>query len=196
MPFPPVQRRGRMLAGLLLTLALGACKELTTIDPSYQNVTIADTVYTVNEAPSNAPNAIKLFDGAISHADQGFEYDVAFDLDPAGNVVIIPARALATNFASPYSVGLQKVVGSFESVLEAPRDGYRADTAMVVSIGEPFIIESRDVIGVCRFSLKGSSFFTKMAITDVDPTTRTIGFTATINRNCGFHSFASGFPEN
>jgi hypothetical protein len=62
---------------------------------------------------------------------------IAFDIDKDGHPVIIPARALATTFSSPYSVGLQKVTGSFESVLDAPKDGYRPDTSTTIAVGQP-----------------------------------------------------------
>jgi hypothetical protein len=193
--FPPVQRLGRVIAAFALALSLGACKELTQIDASYANVTFADTVFTLNQSPPNAPNALKLFEIVTNRADQSFGYDIAFDIDAGGNVVLIPARAIASSFAGPYSVGLQKMTGTFESVLEAPKDGYRADTAMVVGIDQPVVIESRDDL-MCRFSLKGQSYFSKIVITAVDPDKRTIGFTATINRNCGFRSFAAGIPRD
>lgn len=193
--FPPVQRLGRVIAAFAFALSLGACKELTQIDASYANVTIEDTVFTLNQSPPNAPNSIKLFDGVISRADQGFSYDIVFDIDAGGNVVLIPARAIASGFAGPYSVALLKGTGTFESILEAPKEGYRPDTAMVVSVGQPVVIESRDDL-TCRFSLKGQSYFSKIVITAVDPEKRTIAFMATINRNCGFRSFAAGIPRD
>ncbi|HET9424835.1 MAG TPA: hypothetical protein VFO55_05640 [Gemmatimonadaceae bacterium] len=195
--FSPLRRPGRIAAALALALSLGACKELTSIDASFQNVTIADTVYSLNGSPPAAHNAIKLFDLATRRADQGFSYDIAFDIDAAGNAVIIPARAVATNFSSPYSVALLAVPGTFESVLSAPEDvDYRPDTATTIPVGQIMIIESRDNAGMCLYSLKGSSYFSKLVITHVDPVKRTLGFTATINRNCGFRSFEPGIPRD
>ncbi len=188
----------RTLAYALTAVALAtltACKGLTKIDASFQNVTASDTVYALNGGPPAAANALKFFDGLVAHADQGFVFDVAFDLDAANNVVIIPVRALATSFSNPYSVALQRVDGTFQSVLKAPEEGYRADTAMTVGVGQTIVAESRDNFGICLYSLKGQSYYSKLVVNEVDPVLRRIVFTVTVNRNCGFRSFAPGIPE-
>ena len=197
MPTFPAARplaRGLILAGL--AAAIASCKGLTAIDPSFQNVTASDTVYAINGAPPNSPNAVKFFDGLTVRADQSFAFDIAFDIDAAGNPVIIPVKAMATTFSTAYSVGLQKATGSFESVLDAPKDGYRADTAMAVGVGQTIIAESRDVFVACAYALKGQSYFSKIVVTEVDPVLRRMVFTMTVTRNCGFHSFAAGFPRD
>ena len=193
---PTARTLARALTGVALAATLTACKGLTSIDASFQNVTASDTVFALNGGPPNGVNTIKFFDGVVLHANQGFAFDVAFDLDASGNVVIIPVKAVSTTFPNTaYSVGLQRVTGSFPSVLEAPKDGYRADTAMTVGIGQTIVAESRDVIGVCAFSLKGQSYYSKLVIDEVDPLLKRIVFTVTVNRNCGFRSFAPGIPE-
>ncbi|MEO5568349.1 MAG: hypothetical protein ABIR92_07640 [Gemmatimonadaceae bacterium] len=188
----------RAAVALGLALSFGACKEFTSIDASFANVTGSETLYALNGSPPGSANALKFFDGIANRADQGFGYDVAFDIDAAGNVVIIPARALATNFSNPYSVGLQKVAGSFESNITAPKDGFTLDTAIVVGLGQTVIAETHDSGpgGVCSFSLKGQSYFTKLVVTEIDQARRRITFTFTVNRNCGFRSFALGIPRD
>jgi hypothetical protein len=93
-------------------------------------------------------------------------------------------------------VGLQKTTGAFESVLSAPKDGYRADTAMAIGVGQTIIAESRDIFVACAFAIKGQSYFSKIVVTEIDPVLRRMVFTMTVNRNCGFHSFAPGFPPD
>jgi hypothetical protein len=183
-------------AGLALMASMGACKEFTSIDASLPNVTDSHVVYALNGSPPGSPNAVKFFNGAVVRADQSFGYDIVFDIDDNGNVVLIPSRAIATNFSNPYSVALRTVGGSFESVLEAPKDGYRPDTALTIPVGQTVVIESRDHLGVCLYSLKGQSYFTKIVVSDVDPIKRTLNFTLTVNRNCGFRSFAPGIPND
>src|SRR5690242_7042579 len=177
MPTFPVARplaRGLILAGF--AAAIASCKGLTAIDPSFQNVTASDTVYAINGAPPNSPNAVKFFDGLTVRADQSFAFDIAFDIDAAGNPVIIPVKAMATTFSTAYSVGLQMATGSFESVLDAPKDGYRAYTAMAVGVGQTIIAESRDVFVACAYALKGQSYFSKIVVTEVDPVLRRMVF--------------------
>lgn len=185
----------RALTGVALAATLTACKGLTAIDASFQNVTASDTVYALNGGPPNAVNTLKFFDGVVLRADQGYAFDIAFDLDANDNIVIIPSKAVATSFSNPYSVALQRATGSFQSVLEAPKEGYRPDTAMTIVVGQTIIAESRDVFGVCAFALKGQSYYSKLVVNEVDPLLKRIIFTVTVNRNCGFRSFAPGIPE-
>jgi hypothetical protein len=186
----------RVLLATVLAVTPGACKEFTSIDASYPNATNSETLYALNGAPPGAANAMKFFDGIANRADQGFAYDVAFDINADGDVVVIPSKALATGFSNPYSVGLQSVSGSFESVTSAPKDGYRADTAMTVHANQVFVIESRDQFGTCAYSLKGQSYYSKVVITAIDVEHRRIDMVFTVNKNCGFRSFAPGIPRD
>jgi hypothetical protein len=193
--FPAAKPLARALVLMGLGLTIAACKGLTAIDPSFPNVTASDTVFALNSGPPNAPNSINFFQGLTDRADQGFGFDIAFDIDQNGNAVIIPSRALATSFSNPYSVGLQRATTVFDLVLSAPKDGYRVDTAMTVAVDQAIIIESHD-FNACFTALKGQSYFSKLVVTGVDPVTRRIAFTTTVNRNCGFHSFAPGLPRD
>lgn len=194
--FPTARPLARLLTAAALVAGIGACKGFTDIDAGFQNITNVDTVYALNGGPPGSPNTLKFFDLGVTRADQGFGFDVAFDLDANGNVVIIPAKAVATTFSNPYSVGLQRVTGTFQSVLAAPEDGYRADTAVTVPVGETVVAESRDVFGACLYALKGQAYYSKIVIDQVDPVLRRIIFTVTVNRNCGFRSFLPGIPED
>jgi len=193
--FPSARPLPRALILIGFAASIAACRGFTAIDASFQNVTATDTVYALNGGPPNSPNSINFFQGLTDRADQGFGFDIAFDIDKDGNPVIIPARALATNFSNPSSIGLQRATTSFEAIAEAPRDGYRADTAMTVGVGQAIIVEVHD-INACLYALKGQSYFSKLVITEVDPALKRIAFTVTVNRNCGFHSFAPGLPRD
>lgn len=193
--FPSARPLPRALILLGFAASIAACKGFTAIDASFQNVTATDTVYALNGGPPNSDNSFNFFQGITNRADQGFGFDLAFDIDNAGNAVIIPARVLATNFSNPSSIGLQRATTSFEAISEAPRDGYRADTAMTVGVGQAVIIEVHD-INSCLYALKGQSYFSKLVVTEVDPVLKRIAFMVTVNRNCGFHSFAPGLPRD
>jgi hypothetical protein len=88
------------------------------------------------------------------------------------------------------------VPGAFATVLEAPKDGYRPDTAATIGVGETLVAEIRDFQGVCITSLKGQTYYSKLSILSVDPALRRIVFIVTVNRNCGFRSFAPGIPQD
>lgn len=174
---------------------LFACKSLTAVSASFDNVTEALSVYPINGSPPGAPTAISLFAGSPTHADQSFAYDFAFDLDTIGRVVLIPARQLATQFSTPYSVGLQVVPDSFVALTRAPKSGYTLDSLLVITAHTVVAIESHD-ISRCQFAIKGQSYFSKLVVDSINLTTRKISATVTVNRNCGFTSFADGRPQD
>jgi hypothetical protein len=185
----------RLLVVGVVPACVLACKGLTSVAASYDNVTAVLTVYPINGSAPGAPTAIGLFAGAPTHADQAFAYDLAFDLDTSGNVVLIPPRQLATLLSSPYSVGLQVVPGSFVALDHAPKSGYTVDSLLVVPLHTVVAIESHD-FGRCQFAIKGQSYFSKLVVDSINPTTKRISATVTVDRSCGFYSFANGKPTD
>src|SRR3954471_9939091 len=100
---------GACAVAVVAVASVTACKGLTSIDASFDNVTDTLEFYPLNGSPPGAPTAINLFSGIRERADESFAYDLAFDVTADGHVLLIPARALAGGFAAPYSVGLQKI---------------------------------------------------------------------------------------
>jgi hypothetical protein len=199
-PAPVKARRALTLAAFgAATILVGlaaACSGLTSIDASFENVTDTVDFYPINDSPPGAPTAISLFTGLRARADQSFSYDLAFDLTPEGAVKLIPARALASAFGGANSVGLQKISDApFSTVVRAPKDGYVVDSTMTVGPGTVVVIQSFD-LARCGGAIKGQSFFSKIVVKSVDPATRKISTVLTIDRNCGFRSFAEGKPKD
>ncbi len=184
-----------MAAAVIVIAVAGACSNLTSIDASFPNFTDTTDFFAINGSPPGAPNTINLFSGAAARADQGFAYDLAFDIDASGRAVLIPARALATQFSNPYPVGLQVVPGTFAALNEAPKNGYTLDSTLAVSVGTVVAIESHDA-ATCQFAIKGGSYFSKLVVTAIDVPNRRISTILTVNRNCGFRSFADGLPKD
>lgn len=175
--------------------ALVACSGLTSVDASFDNVSDTLAFYAINGSPPGAPTAVALFARLPYHADQGFAYDLAFDINANGKVVLIPARQLASQFANPYSVGLQVIPGTFAALDRAPKDGYTPDSLLVVGVGALVAIESHDAAR-CGFAIKGQSYYSKLVVDSVQLPARKIFTTIAVNRNCGFRSFAAGRPKD
>lgn len=185
----------RLLVASAAIGALVACSSLTSIDASFENFTDTVAFFPINGSLPGAPTAMSLFNGVPTHADQGFAYDFAFDLDASGKVVLIPPRQLASQLANPYSVGLQVVTGPFAALTRAPKNGYTVDSLLVVTPGTVVAVESHDLVR-CGYAIKGQSYFSKLVIDSVVGADRRIFARATINRNCGFYSFADGKPKD
>ena len=181
-------------AGAVLSLA-AACSDFTGVPASLPTLTDSGTVYALNGAPSGAPTALHLYTGSRLAADASFIFDVAFDIDPQGNVIILPQRVVASGLTSSHSVGLQYVSTDFSLLDKAPKNGYRADTALVTRVGQTVVIQSQD-INVCGISVTGTSIHAKLVVLSLDRDARKLSIQYTVDPNCGFLSFASGVPKD
>ena len=183
------------LAAVGLAILGVACGDLTGVPASLPTVTDSGTVYALNGAPPGAPTALHVFSGTLLPATSAFVFDVAFDLDTAGHVLIIPQRVVATGLSSSHTVGLQSVSGDFDALTAAPKSGYRSDTTLITKAGQVVAVQSSDP-NACGISLTGSTLYAKLVVTAVDVVQKTLSVRFAVDPNCGFVSFASGLPKN
>jgi hypothetical protein len=173
-----------------------ACGDFTGVPASLPTITDTGTVYALNGAPAGAPAGLHVFTGTIVPVDQSFAFDVGFDLDSSGAIVIYPQRTVATALSTTtHSVGLQTVKDTFDAVLSAPKSGYRADTALVTQRNVVVLVQTADN-GVCGLAVTGTSLYAKFEITEVNRLTRQLKIRWTADPNCGFVSFQAGVPKN
>jgi hypothetical protein len=185
-----------VLAAATLAIFGLACGDFTGVPASLPTITDTGTVYALNGAPAGAPSGLHVFTGSVVPVDRSFAFDVGFDLDTSGGIIIYPQRTVATALSTTtHSVGLQTVKDTFEAVLNAPKSGYRADTALVTQRNVVVLVQSNDQ-GVCGLSLTGTSLYAKFEITEVNRLTRQLKIRWTADPNCGFVSFQSGVPKN
>ena len=182
------------MAAATLVAAAAACGTLTGVPASLPTITDSGVVYAINGAPPGAPSSLHMYSGTLLAADANFIFDVAFDINTAGNVVVLPQRAVASGLASTHTVALQTVNSTFEALTSAPKNGYRADTAVVTSVGQVILVQSQDP-NACSTSLTGTTLYGKIIVTAIDPKARTLTIRYTADPNCGFFSFASGIPK-
>jgi hypothetical protein len=149
----------------------------------------------LNGAPPGAPTALHMFSGTLLAADGAFVFDIAFDIDSAGNVVILPEAAVASSLVTNHAVALATVSDSYASLGSAPKVTYRADTALVTKPNVTVVVQSTDPTS-CGTSLTGTSVYGKLVVTSVDLVARQLTVQYTTDPNCGFRSFSSGIPKN
>jgi hypothetical protein len=173
--------------------AVSACSD--PLRPTATLPTLNDTVtvYTLNTVIAGAPNALILFDGAATRADASFIFDIAFDIDASGKVVLYPPRKLA-GLGGGHQVGYQVMTGSFEAIKEAPESGYARDTVLTLSPGTPITIEVADQSNCSSFFAFSPFIYSKLVVTGVDTAARKITLAYTVDRNCGFRSLETGIP--
>lgn len=152
---------------------------------TYPNLAGSYTLYALTGAPVNAPTALSFLGGpTIASAD--FAFDVAVDINQAGDARLIPARTLAGGLArTPQRVGLQIVPGSFESLREAPKTGYDTLASRIVTAGTVVAVEIQD-LGTCQYSLGGTNIYAKLVVDSIQHESRRIFGRTVVDANCGF----------
>ncbi len=114
-------------------------------------------------------------------------FDVAFDVDAAGHVVLL-APKLVTSAQSIPRTGFQISSTRYDSLTAAPGGTYQADSAFRATVGQTIVVQAQ---GTCPVS---SPFYAKLVIDSVNSTTSALYVRARIDPNCGFKSFAAGLP--
>jgi hypothetical protein len=183
-----------------LALATG-CKDTTNLIPASLPVATDTLVaFALTGTSASLPSALAVTRRSTVRVDGTGSFDVGFDFDPQGRVVVSPVRVLV-NQLSPgaVSVGIQTAFTTpFDDIKTAPGGYYRPDTAIVVSPGQAFLllVNRATAADVCIVD-PTPHVFAKVVIDSVKPaTTRAIYMRVTTDPNCGFRSLVPGLPSN
>jgi hypothetical protein len=180
----------RLLRVVVVALAVVvvACGDVTRAKATFTNASSSFTAYALTGAPAVVPTATSFLSGP-THADSRFAFDVAFDIDTAtGSPVIYPFRALASNLVlANRRIGLQRVSGTFESVLTAPDTGYDSLKVQVVAPGTVLVAEIED-LQTCFNSFGGQTLVGKLVVDSIDRPTKRLFVRTLIDPNCGYRS--------
>jgi hypothetical protein len=150
-------------------------------------------VYSVSQTPINAPAAFNIVFFTTLRLEPTYGFDLVFDIDQAGKVVLVPVRLVGGAVTSARRVGLQKITGPYGDVTRAPTSGYQYDSTLTLDVNEGALIELQTE--VCQFQTS-QLVYAKLQIKAIDPVARTIVFRITYDPNCGFRSFLPGVPTN
>jgi hypothetical protein len=193
LPFrrPAGPRRLPLFALLAAMCSVAACDDPFKVKANYENGSQAFQVYALSGTPTNLSSALLLPVRSVTRVDGSFAFDVAFDINAAGNVVVIPVNVVGQNTAGARPVGIITNIGSYSSILEAPLNGYTFDSVTVVTKGQAFVIKAQET--ACGASLTPYQY-AKAVVDSIDLTKRSILGHATININCGFRSLRDGLP--
>lgn len=184
-----------------LALALVACASILTAcdDPNLlqaQLPTVTDVydVFALTGTPAAYPSGINTYVRSTVRVDGNANFDVAFDIDGQGKVIVYPVQKVVTSLTSSRRVGLRRVTGTFESVDLAPSGTY-ADSALIAAPGEVIIVQSarNGTNDACQFNIS-PFIYTKMTVDSISLASRAIRVQTVLDPNCGFRSFASGIP--
>ena len=186
-----------ILTAMSVAVVLNACGDPTSLQAT--NLTTTDTlsVFALSGTPPSYPSGISILAASAVPVDGFALFDVALDVDASGNALVYPPKLVVNSLAGPRPVGLLKIAGTFESVLEAPISGYVTDASVVVAPGETVVIQSAHNFGsdICQFALS-PYIYAKITVDSVSVANRILYLRMGVDPNCGFRSFASGVPTS
>jgi hypothetical protein len=182
-------------AGLAIVGTTTACNdpnENTTISPVAADTL---TVWALTGTSPSFPSAYLAASGAVTRADGNFNFDIAFDIDAAGKIVIYPQRLVGVPLNGPKPVGLQRITGTFESLERAPNSGYVFDSTFTVAPGEGLVmqVQASDECLAYFSSIR----YTKLVVDSINANQRTLFFRTVHDPNCGYRNLIPGAtPKN
>ena len=186
-------RRLLLIMGAIGALGSAACDDPFAPRATTQVRTDSFVVFAVSQTPITAPAAFNIVFFTTLRLEPTYGFDLVFDLDENGKVVLIPVRLVGGAVTSARQVGLQRITGSYDEVTRAPTSGYQYDSTLTLDIGEGALVELRT--DICQFQAS-QLVYAKLQIKGINPVARTINFRITYDPNCGFRSFLPGVPTN
>ncbi len=189
---PGVRRTG-VIFGAVAAIGAAACDDPFAPRATTPVRTDSFIVYSVSQTPVNVPAAFNIVFFTPLRLEPTYGFDLAFDINDDGKVVLIPVRLVGGAVTAGRRVGLQRITGAYNEVTRAPTSGYQYDSTLVLDIGEAAVVELQT--DICQFQTS-QLIYAKLQISAVSPVSRTIAFRITYDPNCGFRSFLPGVPTN
>lgn len=187
----------RLSAAALAAVFLAACSDTTAIPATLPVTTDTLVAYALSGTPASLPSGLAVTLRSTVRVDASASFDVAFDFDSQGRIVVSPVRTIVSPLGSNVPlVGIQTSPLSFDAITAAPSGYYRPDTATVVIPGQVFIVLATRQTASQSCYTPSPRIYAKVVIDSVKPTTtRAIYLRQTVDPNCGFKSFQPGLPS-
>ena len=184
---------GPVLAVLLIGAGLIASCNPITNPARFQNAELGFYVHALTGAPLAYSTALVFPSKSAVRVDGSFSFDIAFDLDAQGNIVLLPAAVVGTSPTGTHRVGILKPGGTYDNALTAPTTGYVYDSVTVLRKSEPAVVQATET--TCGLSLQ-PYMYARIVIDSLDVPNRAMWGRAIINMNCGLRSLIIGLPTS
>ena len=185
------RRPAVFIAAVMCASIAAACGDPFKAKAQFDNTELPFFVHALDGAPEAFATALALPARSLTRVDGNFAFDIAFDLNAQGDIVLLPARVVGQAVTGNKQVGILRPGGAYENVTEAPRTGYVFDSVTVIRKGEPAIIQAQEAS--CSLSL-APYMYARIVIDSVDLVARAMYGRTVINVNCGFRSLKTGLP--
>ena len=192
-----MKARLALLAAMFVVVGLNACGDPTSLQASLPTSVDSLSVFALSGTPPTYPSGLSILSRQPVRVDGFASFDVAFDINAAGNVVISPVKMVVVSPGGSRPVGLLKVAGAFDLALEAPKTGYETDSSLVLAPGEVVMVQTAHNSSgdLCQFAIN-PNIYAKIAVDSVVLASRTIFLRLGLDPNCGFRSFVTGIPTS
>jgi hypothetical protein len=182
-------------AGLALCVFYAAaCNDPNFLRATRSNVIDTMTVYGFNGSPASYPVALNIAFQQVLRLDGSGAFDVIFDIDEDGKIVLYPTKLLVRPPSGAQRVGIQVVSQAYDDLKFAPKTGYNTDSVTVVSVGQTIAIEAAHGQDLCQLYLS-PYVYAKVIVDSVDVSSRAIYFRTVMDPNCGFRGLTEGIPS-
>lgn len=179
----------RRLLLLLPLAALAACSDSNSLaDPTDENAVEENNVGSLTDTPITTASGYSISTGPI-RTDQTGEFDFAFDIEgdaATGQPVLLPRAALGFPPTGSADPGIQKTTDTFDSIDEAPSNGYITDAKVPVAVGDRLLVRSRVICSI------GVPLYAKIEVLGIED--GEIHFKVLADQNCGYRGLQPGFP--
>jgi hypothetical protein len=185
----------RLLPGALLACAaaIGACTGPANFAGLSQNATQPFFVHALTGSPFGAATAIAFSTKSVTRVDGTFSFDVAFDINGQGFVVLLPPELVGDNPAGNRLVGIIGRLGSYDNITEAPLSGYTVDSVTMLAQGQAVAVQAQETS--CSAQNPGAPYlYAKIVIDSIDYKGRGIYGRAMIATDCGYRQLIPGIP--
>ena len=173
------------------TMLLGACDNPTGNLAQLSNYESVFQVHAMTGSPLIYPTAFAIALRSPAHVDGAFAFDVAFDLNAAGQIVLLPVALVGQNPSGQRTVGIQVIPGGYDALTAAPKTGYNSDSVTVAKPGDAIAIQSTQIACQGRIS---PYLYAKLVIDSINLPSRTLYARTIVDINCGFRALTIGLP--
>lgn len=197
----------RLLAGprafglpMVAAVLLASCGEDIVLPPATSPVTEQQILlHALTGTSVQSPSAYNMLILLEVRTDQTSDFDFAFELGidsvlgvgTAGDTVAVLLPRGALGFAA--DGGLQATAVPFDSIVQAPLEGYEQQKPTRIRTGDAVLAISR--LQQCNFNII-RPLVAKLRIDTIDLIARTVSIRVVIDPNCGYLSLAPGIPQN
>lgn len=182
----------RALVVLVAAAAAAACDDPFELTASQPNIDASFELWALTGSPSAYPSGLLVPQASVVRLDAAGSFDIAVDIDADGRLQVLPVGSVVSPLSGSRVIGFQRADGIYNSIVEAPRDGWTNDTLFVVNEGQTFLVKVNTAY--CQFDLR-QDIYAKFYVDSVIPAERRVKLLARVNPNCGFRALTSGIPE-